>query len=623
MDKELTAKLSRIIEYGLPEKWTSVSYALSVGGVTIAADALGRQGGKSGARANTDCTYNVASISKIYCTAAVMQLCEQGKLSLDTPVCEYLPRFWMPDERYHDITLRHCLNHSSGLPGTLWKQFSVTELTGDYYDIVYDYCAKNRLKAAPGAFSVYCNDGFTLAEMAVAAAAGQPYDEYIREHITEPIGAHSTRSSRLRDRRYTLVCDRQKHPELLNIAGAGGLTTTMTDLCAFGNLFLHKNNILSEESKREMGRPQGVTFLPGDDASVDYGLGWDNVNYVNADFDLGEHVLRKGGNSFQMSSQLMIVPAYDAVIAISQTHDCDLPLVDTALRMLATALAERGICIARRGKPVPAGLENRAGTYLTKSTVLELFFYGCWAELIARDSTGKRRRECKTFCWDGEKLENAEKQVLGFADAEGDSFLMLTESNGRTAPYAQRALPQGKLSVAWKKRVGKGYLPVDFTAYDLVAGEICCSLRLRRLKGSEGVLLACFPALSDTGSWETIDCPFAPMDDMVGNGFLRIPNNGGRDAVTPVFEKVGDTEYCTVASYRYRDISLLPAWKGQRFARSGGENRAFVLDAPLTKLPRIPGGRRILVYDEQLLPVYDSLAGGEYKPVKAGYILLI
>lgn len=623
MDKELTAALSRIIEYGLPEKWTSISYAVSLGGEVAAADALGKQGGKSNAKADPDCTFNIASVSKIYCTVAVMQLCEQGKLNLDTPVCAYLPRFRMPDERYTQITLRHCLNHASGLPGTLWKEFSVTELRSDYYEIVYDYLAKNMLKAAPGIYSVYCNDGFTLAEMVVAAVCGRTYDEYIRDNITEPIGAYSTRSSRLRNEKNPLVCDKQKEPELLNIPGAGGLTTTMVDLCKFGRLFLTENDIISEESKREMCRPQGVTFLSEDTSSPDYGLGWDNTNYVHADFDLGGNVLRKGGNSFQISSQLLIVPKYDAVVAISQTHDCNLPLADTALHMLGAALLERGVNITRRWKPVPKEIQDRAGTYLTKSSALELSVYGCWVEVMGRDSAGRRRRECKTFAWDGEKLINADRQRLSFAEHEGESFLLLTEANGRTAPFAQLAQPKGKLSVAWKKRVGKSYIPVDYSATDLSAGEICCSMRIRRLKGVEGVLLACFPALSDTGAWEMFDCPFAPVDEFKGTGFLQIPDNGSRDAVTPIFTMIRDEEYCDVASFRYREISLLPAWNGQRFPRAGSENRPFVLDKPLTALPKIPKGRRVIVFDDQLYPVYDSMTGGEFKTVKVGYILLI
>ena len=95
-----------------------MSYAIMKDGELLACDSLGTQGDEAKTEATTKSTYNVASVSKIYCAVAVMQLVEQGKIDLDTPVCEYLPRFYMPDERFRKITLRHCLSHTSGLPGT-------------------------------------------------------------------------------------------------------------------------------------------------------------------------------------------------------------------------------------------------------------------------------------------------------------------------------------------------------------------------------------------------------------------------------------------------------------------------------------------------------------------------
>ena len=96
---QLTEKLSSILRLGLPKDYTSVSYAFLKDGQLIASDSLGHQGGKEKKPATTDCTYNVASVSKIFCTVAVMQQVEQGKIDLDTPVCHYLPRFTMLDER--------------------------------------------------------------------------------------------------------------------------------------------------------------------------------------------------------------------------------------------------------------------------------------------------------------------------------------------------------------------------------------------------------------------------------------------------------------------------------------------------------------------------------------------
>ena len=624
MDKALTARLSRMVEYGLPEKWTSLSYALTVGGELRAADALGHQGGRSKAKAHPDCTYNVASISKIYCTVAVMQLCERGLLALDEPVCRYLPRLWMPDERYRAITLRHCLNHASGLPGTLWRAFSVTDLqaAGDYYELVYDYCARNLLKAAPGEYSVYCNDGFTLAEMCVAAVSGQTYPEYLRDHVTGPLGCDSTRGSALRNGKYPLVCDGEKPAELLCIPGAGGLTTTMTDLCVFGNTFLGRKPLLRGASLAEMGRSQGRTFLPGDERTPDFGLGWDTVAFRDPNYDLGPGALRKGGNSFQFTSQLIILPKYDAVLAISETHDCNLELVPLALRLLAVALLEDGVNITRAWRPVPAELTRHAGVYLTPGGALELSFDGPFAELISVSSRGRQSRVFKTMRWDGAGFENADGQRLSFAEDVAETYLLL-EDHGPVAPIAQKARPRAKLPVAWKKRIGKGYLPISADACDEVVGEMCSSLRLRRLKGCEGVMLACFPAMTDTGGWEMFDCPFAPVDGQMGTGFLRTPANGSRDAVTPIFFTEKGVEYCDVASYRYMEISFLPAWNGHRFAKRGLPVRAFVLADKLEKAPRIPKGRRVIVYDLDLTPVWDSLTGKDFKPVRDGYILLI
>ena len=150
----LTQKLSDILRCGLKPGYTSVSYAISRGGKLLAADSLGTIGDKAGTPADCGSTYNIGSVSKIFCTVAVMQLAEQGKVDLDTPVYKYLPRLWMPDERYKQITLRHCLSHSSGLPGTQWKGFALAGTDPyDYYADVYDYLSKVRLKA--GARKVY------------------------------------------------------------------------------------------------------------------------------------------------------------------------------------------------------------------------------------------------------------------------------------------------------------------------------------------------------------------------------------------------------------------------------------------------------------------------------------
>ena len=221
----LNEKLNDIIKLALPKAYTAVSYAIMVDGELWCADTLGTSEGKP---ATNDHTFNVGSISKVLCTVAVMQQVEQGKMDLDEPVCTYLPELWMPDERYKKITLRHCLNHSSALPGTQWKHFYTPEMQPEdidtYYREVYHYLAHSWLKDEPGAYSVYCNDGFTLAEMAVAAVTGQPFAQYCEENITRPLGAHSTRTAILRNPENPLTVQKEKRSELIWIQGCGGFT---------------------------------------------------------------------------------------------------------------------------------------------------------------------------------------------------------------------------------------------------------------------------------------------------------------------------------------------------------------------------------------------------------------
>ena len=128
--------------------------------------------------------YGIGSVSKIFTTVAVMQLVESGKLELDKPVVQYLPAFKMADPRYKNITVRMLLNHSSGLMGST---FGSALLLGDSSQqatgTLLDNLAKQRLKADPGAYSSYCNDGFTLAQLVVEAVTDMNFEDYLHAKV--------------------------------------------------------------------------------------------------------------------------------------------------------------------------------------------------------------------------------------------------------------------------------------------------------------------------------------------------------------------------------------------------------------------------------------------------------
>lgn len=169
--------------------------------------------------------------------------------------------------------------------------------------------------------------------MVVSKVRNMPYEDVLRKYITEKIGAKSTNTTYTINSDYPLVSEGKKPKEYFPIQGAGGITTSMIDLCKFGQLFLEPNSIISEKSKTLMAKSWGATFLESDLGAIDFGLGWDLVRHHDPDYDFGDSVLAKGGNSMFFSSRLIIVPKYNAVLAFSETHDCGLDVPTTLMRL--------------------------------------------------------------------------------------------------------------------------------------------------------------------------------------------------------------------------------------------------------------------------------------------------
>ncbi len=173
----------------LTEKYgtTSVQYALIDGGTILASGQTGLNDPARKIPLTKDTMYGIGSTSKMFTTAAVMKLVDEGKIDLDTPVVKYITDFTMKDERYKQITPRMLLNHSSGLQGSsLGNAFLFNDQDAYAHDTLLKQLASQRLKADPGAFSVYCNDGFTLAEILVERVSGMNFTAFIHQHFTQP-----------------------------------------------------------------------------------------------------------------------------------------------------------------------------------------------------------------------------------------------------------------------------------------------------------------------------------------------------------------------------------------------------------------------------------------------------
>jgi CubicO group peptidase (beta-lactamase class C family) len=212
--------------------------------------------------------FRLASISKLFTWVSVMQLVEQGKLDLDTDVNRYLdfqirPAFSQP------VTLRNLMTHTGGFEDVI-RDIIVTDPKQAV--TLRDYLIRNQPQRlfAPGTIPAYSNYGVGIAGYIVQRVSGQPFEQYVEQHIFSPLKMqHSTFYQppqtllrRLPSEGYPT--DTEKPPigfEIFNPVSAGGVSSTADDMGRFGQALLNGgeldgSRILKPETLQAMWTPQ-------------------------------------------------------------------------------------------------------------------------------------------------------------------------------------------------------------------------------------------------------------------------------------------------------------------------------------------------------------------------------
>ena len=129
--------------------------------------------------------YHIASVSKPFTAAAILQLQEQGHLSVSDKVSKYVPGF-SNGER---ITLDHLLTHSSGIPDINGIDgIDTFERSPHTLEQLVAKFASLPLEFAPGSKQSYSNSNYNLLALILEKVSGESYEDYLRRHIFEPAG---------------------------------------------------------------------------------------------------------------------------------------------------------------------------------------------------------------------------------------------------------------------------------------------------------------------------------------------------------------------------------------------------------------------------------------------------
>jgi len=196
----------------------------------------------------TESIYDLASLTKVIgTTTALMILYDQGKIHLDAPVSKYVPEFSGGEKDL--VTLRLLLEHRSGLPAgrDLWRIAHTPEEAREAV-------IQTPLAYHPDQYYEYSDLGADMLGFVVEAASGQRLDQFLTDHVWEPLGMEDTffkPADSLRGRiAPTEVNPPRGYPlrgevhdenafALGGIAGHAGLFSTASDLAVFAQMMLN------------------------------------------------------------------------------------------------------------------------------------------------------------------------------------------------------------------------------------------------------------------------------------------------------------------------------------------------------------------------------------------------
>lgn len=287
----------------VPDFWGVVLIADK--GVPVYEHSFGLKDVNTGDPIDMSAIFELASVSKQFTAMAIMLLKEDGKLAYDDPVAKYIPG--LP---YKGITIRHLLNHTSGLPdyqGIMDKYWDKSKVAGNSDNISYLIRYNPPMLFEPGSKYTYSNTGYMLLGSIVEAASGHDFISFCKARIFVPVQMTST-SIRTREEKMQLgkmawghnfVPEKQafvradSFPEnnytiwLGNRVGPGRVSSAAGDLLKWDRS-LYGEKLVSKETLAEAFTPARLT----NDSISMYGFGWE----LQDSKSLGKIVRHSGNN---------------------------------------------------------------------------------------------------------------------------------------------------------------------------------------------------------------------------------------------------------------------------------------------------------------------------------------
>lgn len=277
----------------------------------------------------------IASMSKSFTAVAIMQLVDEGKIELDLPLSTYLPEITTSSPSGQPLTVRHLLNQTSGLVPSVSSEYahptrrSLAEAAADVHAIT--------LATAPGASFAYHNQNYMLAARVVEVVSGQPYAQYVQQHIFEPLAMqHSVETTLCSDHvpgltngHILLFNQAIAAPEPMALcAGSGGVVSTADDMVKW--LKVHTAQGRRSDGTSLLSAVSLATLHTPPSQASDYAMGWHRKTSAT-----GKTLIEHSGSLMTFTSAMVFNPATKTgVVVLLNTNSLPLILAENLLMVV-------------------------------------------------------------------------------------------------------------------------------------------------------------------------------------------------------------------------------------------------------------------------------------------------
>ena len=341
-------------------KSVGLSIALVSGDKAVWSQGFGWADKENKIAATADTVYMLGSGTKTLTAVALLKLVEQGIISLDEPIANYISEFNMVDrfpDQIRNMTVRRSLNHHSGIPGDLynaqvlygppWNQWGGCDV---YMDWLLDYLSRDFPSHPPGQMATYSNTGFVLAgEVALRAdgLAGETFPDYLPRKLFEPLGMDHSSLFVIKENLATgYEGGEPTEDKILNctVGASGGVFTTVKDMARF--LIMVNNGGMGPDGTQFV-KPETVAML-GDaekssldiDSFLQPGLGLDTMDDPVMKY-AGRAWMKSGGTPGFVSLMEMLPDKKLGVIVLANSDTSGLLLWGVVRECLKQAVREK------------------------------------------------------------------------------------------------------------------------------------------------------------------------------------------------------------------------------------------------------------------------------------------